>query len=264
MSTTGSTPEPDWKAVRAEFPALASWSFLNTATYGQLPKRSVQATAEHFAHRDALACMDFLSWFDDADRIRASVARLIQCRPEDVAFINNAASALSLLMSGLDWQPGDQVLSLEHEFPNNLYWPALLSQQGVEFREVAYAELISSLTDRTRLVLISTINYSTGFRVPLEELGRELRRRGILYYIDGTQSMGALQFNVRTVQPDMLAVHAYKWLISPNGARVPVCQPRVSRSTTTKCSRLAQPQGLAPCGQFASWRSRVRRISREV
>ena len=50
----------------------------------------------------------------------------------------NAAAALSLLMSGIEWQPGDQVLSLEHEFPNNLYWPAsAVHLQGVEFREVA-------------------------------------------------------------------------------------------------------------------------------
>ena len=82
MSSDGSTAAPDWEAVRAEFPALANWTFLNTATYGQLPKRAVRATAEHFAHRDALACTDFLGWFDDADAIRQSIARLIQCEPK--------------------------------------------------------------------------------------------------------------------------------------------------------------------------------------
>lgn len=209
---------PDWKAVRAEFPALANWTFLNTATYGQLPRRSAEAVAHHFEHRDELACMDFLDWFDDMDRIRAGVGELIRCSADDIAFIGNAATALGLLMTGLEWNIGDEVVSLNHEFPNNLYWPSLLRASGVEFIETPWSELYDRLTDRTRLVLVSSVNYSTGFRVPLEELGRVLRERGILFYVDGTQSVGALQFDVGKVQPDMLAVHAYKWLISPNGA----------------------------------------------
>ena len=53
-----------------------------------------------------------------------------------MAFVTNASTALGLLMTGIDWKPGDQVLSLEHEFPNNLYWPSLLASAGVEFLEV--------------------------------------------------------------------------------------------------------------------------------
>jgi cysteine desulfurase / selenocysteine lyase len=211
-------PPCDWPAVRAQFPALADWTFLNTATYGQLSRRTVEAVAGHFARRDATACGDFLEWFDDMDRIRASVARLIHCSAEDIAFINNASTALGLLITGMQWKPGDQVISLEDEFPNNLYWPALLETSGVEFLEVPWSRLYESLTDRTRLVLLSTINYSTGFRVPAEELGRALRERNIVYYLDGTQSVGALEFDIRAVQPDVFAVHGYKWLMSPNGS----------------------------------------------
>jgi cysteine desulfurase / selenocysteine lyase len=208
----------DWGAIRREFPALQDWTFLNTATFGQLPRAAVQATALHYARRDALACTDFIEWFDDADAIRASAARLVHADADDIAFITNASSGLSVLMAGMEWKPGDQVIALEHEFPNNLYWPALLDELGVEFLTVPWSRFYESLTDRTRLALVSTVNYSTGFRVPAEELGRVLRERGILYYLDGTQSVGALQFDVGVVKPDMLAVHAYKWLISPNGA----------------------------------------------
>jgi len=66
-------------------------------------------------------------------------------------------------------------------------------------------------------VAISTVNYSTGFRAPLEEVSAELRRRGILLYLDGTQSLGALRFDAGSVQPDLFSVDAYKWLLSPNG-----------------------------------------------
>ena len=208
----------DWQAVRSEFPALAHWTYLNTATFGQLPRRATEAVARHFAHRDEVACWDFLSWYDDADRLRAKISRLICCGPEDVAFVPNASTALGILLAGLDWRPGDRILTLEHEFPNNLYAPGLLARNGVEMVECPWERFYESVDRRTRLVAISSANYNTGFAPPLAEIAAFLRERGVMLYIDGTQSVGALTFDARQIQPDMLAVHAYKWLISPNGA----------------------------------------------
>lgn len=208
----------DWGAVRAEFPALAHWTYLNTATYGQLPRRATEAVAQHFAHRDELACSDFLNWFDDADRLRAKIGRLIECAADDIAFISNASTALGILLGGLDWRPGDRILTLEHEFPNNLYAPGLLGRFGVEMIECPWQRFYESVDSRTRLVAISSVNYNTGFAPPLAELAAFLRERGVLLFVDGTQSLGALRFDASRIQPDVLAVHAYKWLISPNGA----------------------------------------------
>jgi len=98
----------NWAEVRAEFPALADWTYLNTATFGQLPKRATDAVAAHFAHRNRMACADYLEWFDDADRIRESIGRLIHCEAADIAFVPNASMALSMLFGGLDWKPGDR------------------------------------------------------------------------------------------------------------------------------------------------------------
>jgi selenocysteine lyase/cysteine desulfurase len=208
----------DWEAIRAEFPALTRWTFLNTATFGQLPRRAVEAMAGHLARRDELACEDFLDWFDDADRIRGVIARLIHCHAEDIAFIPNAATALALLLGGLDWQPGDRIVTLRDEFPNNLYHPALLKRYGVEPVETSWPHFYNAITARTRLVVVSEVNYTNGFRPPLGEISRFLRERNVLLYVDGTQSVGALEFDVSAVEPDLLAVHGYKWLLSPNGA----------------------------------------------
>jgi cysteine desulfurase / selenocysteine lyase len=208
----------DWQAVRAEFPSLARWTFLDTATFGQLPRRAVEAMVRHLEHRDELACADFLDWFDDADRIRGAIARLIGCAAEDVAFVTNAATALALLMGGLDWRPGDRIVTLRDEFPNNIYHPAVLEQRGVEVAEVAWEDFFEAVTPRTRLVVLSEVNYTSGFRAPVREISSFLRERGVLFYVDGTQSVGALRFDADAVRPDMLAVHGYKWLLSPNGA----------------------------------------------
>ena len=209
---------PDWHEIRAEFPSLAEWTYLNTATFGQMPRRAAEAVANHFMRRDALACSDFMRWFEDADRIRERIAQFIRCQPADVAFIQNASAGLSLLLGGLTWKAGDQIVTLEDEFPNHYYYPSHLGGCGVEFVETPWERFYDALTPRTRLVAISTVNYSTGFRPPLEEIAPELRRRGILLYLDGTQSLGALEFDVSRIQPDLLSVDAYKWLLTPNGA----------------------------------------------
>lgn len=217
----------DWDEIRGEFPALAQWTYLNTATFGQTPRCAAGAVTRHFARRDELACSDFMRWFDDADRIRARIAGFIGCQAADIAFIHNASAGLSLLLGGLHWKTGDQIVTLEDEFPNHYYYPSHLRGCGVEFVETPWDGFYRSLSPRTRLVAISTVNYATGFRPPLEEISDELRRRGILLYLDGTQSLGALRFDVPRIRPDLFAVDAYKWLLSPNGAGFMYVSPQL-------------------------------------
>jgi len=217
----------DWKAVRQQFPALRNRTYLNTATYGQLPAMSSQAAVEHFARRDRLACADFLSWFDELEPLRTNIGRLIGASAGDIAFISNASQALGLVMGGIDWQEGDEILTLEHEFPNQLYAAQCIpGVRGVISRP---AEIQESITDRTRLAVLSTVNYTSGLRPDLEPIVRHLHSRGALVYLDGTQSVGALRIDCAELQPDFLAVDAYKWLLSPNGAGFLYVRPDVRR-----------------------------------
>jgi len=181
----------------------------------------------HFRHRDAHACHNFLQWFEDADGIRISVSRLVNSEPGDIAFVTNAASALSILMSGLDWKPGDRIVTLAGEFPNNIYNPAVLTRFGVEFDEVEWESFYDSITPSTRLVVLSTVNYTSGFRPPLKEIAVYLKERGVLFCVDGTQSVGALRFDIADIQPDVLAVDAYKWLLGPTGSGFAFIEPNL-------------------------------------
>jgi selenocysteine lyase/cysteine desulfurase len=209
---------PDWKALRAEFPALANWTYLNTATYGQMPRSAADAMSRHLARRDELACGDYLAWFDDMDAIRESCARLVHCEAPDIAFVINASTGLAALLMGLPWHSGDEVLTLDDEFPNQLYVSAVLARFGARLQTVAWPGFYQAVNQRTRLVVLSTVNYATGFRPPLEAISRFLRERGVLLYVDGSQSVGALQFDIGLVRPSVLCVDAYKWMLSANGA----------------------------------------------
>jgi selenocysteine lyase/cysteine desulfurase len=200
----------DWTQIRAQFPALYNWTYLNTATFGQVPLVATTAVADHWARRAELACSDFLDWYTDADRLRASLARLLHCSSDDIAFAPSAAHVLASVVAGLDLKPGDSVLTLQHEFPNQLYQPNL--------REVPWEQFYDAVDSTVKLVALSEVNYVTGFRVPLDEISHFLKARGVPLYVDGTQSCGALQFDAGETPVDVYAVHAYKWMISPPGA----------------------------------------------
>lgn len=217
----------NWESVRTEFPALENWTWLNTATYGQIPLRTRAAVDRHFARRDQTACTDFLTWFDDVDGIRGLIGQLINCEAEDIAFAMNAASALSLFLGGMDWHEGDRIVTLRDEFPNQYYCAASLADRGVELIRM---NEINSLPERTRAVLVSTVNYSNGYRPDLAFISHLAGRAGALLYVDGTQSAGALRFDVAAVKPHMFAVDGYKWLLCPNGAAFFYVAPELRRN----------------------------------
>ena len=167
----------DWSAARREFPSLVGRTYLNTATFGQLPVRSSEAVRAHFERRERTAATDFLDWFEDMQALRAALGRLLHAQASDVAFIPNASTALSLAISSIDWRPGDEMLTLHNEFPNQLYAHAGVGARSVE---CDWGELEAQVNERTRLVLLSTVNWATGLRPDLSAIVPALRRRGIV------------------------------------------------------------------------------------
>lgn len=159
-----------------------------------------------------------LESFADLDRVRGKIAALLGASADDIAFCPSTAHGLSLLLRGIDWKPGDRVISFDNEFPDLLYGASWLAAQGVEFVKIPIGDLDAHLDARVRLVMISALNYTSGLRAPLVALRVKLDAVGALLYVDGTQGCGALSLDVREFQPDLLAVHGYKWMLSPTGA----------------------------------------------
>jgi selenocysteine lyase/cysteine desulfurase len=208
----------DWQSVRAEFPSLTHCTWLNSATFGQVPLRAQAAISRHLERRNRLAARDFLFWFEAADGIRREVALLFEAQADDVAYIPNTAYALSLLVNAIDWRHGDEVVTFEEEFPNQIYAAALLEDRGVRLVQGKLRDWANMLSDRTRLAAVSQTNYATGEEAPVTEMAAALRSRGIRFYVDGTQTAGVRRVDFPAMGPDIYAVNGYKWMNSPPGS----------------------------------------------
>jgi len=225
---------PGWPTVREQFPLLESWTYLNSATFGPVPLCARAAAAAYFERCDEHASLDFLDWFNDADEIRAKAALLINAEADDIAFIPSAGAALGWLVNGIDWKPGDEILSLQDEFPNNIYYPKVLEQRGVRFVEMplpggefSLNDFLARISDSTRLVMLSAVNYCSGLRPPLAAIGKALQHHPSLLYVDGTQSVGALRMDVQAIGADVMVAHGYKWLLCPTGIGIACIRPKV-------------------------------------
>jgi selenocysteine lyase/cysteine desulfurase len=164
-------------------------------------------------------------WSDqEADRVRELVAKLVTGSSDGVALTRSTAHGVSLLAQGLEWKPGDNVVGARWEYPANVYPWMSLAAGGVEYRQAQpvdgriLPEAIFSLVDsRTRVVALSHVQFWNGFRVDVEAVGAECRRRGIVFAVDVMQSVGALRVDLSRMPIDFCAAGAGKWLMGPPG-----------------------------------------------
>jgi selenocysteine lyase/cysteine desulfurase len=150
--------------------------------------------------------------------------QLLHCLPEEVAFVGPTSLALSYFASGLKFRKGDNVLIYYEDYPSNVYPWTALAEQGVQVRLLNTRQLgvirpkdvLGQVDEHTRLVALSSCHYISGYRIDHTTIGRELRARGILFCLDGIQTLGAFPTTVDYV--DMMAADAHKWLLGPSGA----------------------------------------------
>jgi cysteine desulfurase/selenocysteine lyase len=161
---------------------------------------------------------------EETDRVRGLVARLINSSADGVALTRSTAHGISLVAQGLDWKSGDNVVGAQWEYPANVYPWMALAGDGVEFRQAKLVggrilpDAVFSLVDEhTRVVALSHVEFWNGFRVDIEAIGTECRRRGIVFVVDVMQSVGALKLDMSQMPIDFCAAGAGKWLLGPPG-----------------------------------------------
>jgi selenocysteine lyase/cysteine desulfurase len=225
----------DIERLRRHVPLTGGAVYLNHAAIAPLPApsaermaelaRTVSRTGDQLWPERNRACED----------VRARVARLLGARhAHEVAFTGNTSEALSVLAWGLDWRAGDNVVGAAPEFPSNVYPWLSLASRGVEYRPVAEqggrvtAEaVLGAVDERTRVVAVSWVQYTTGHRIDLERLAAGCRERGVLLAVDAIQGVGALALDAAGLGLDAVALASHKWLLGPEGVGILYLSDRI-------------------------------------
>jgi selenocysteine lyase/cysteine desulfurase len=220
----------DVDALRArEFPWAAADEaiFLNHASTGPLPQRTLDATAEFNHLRAALHRLTDTLQFATLDRSRQLIARLIGASVSEIALATNTSYGINLAAFSLPLAPGDVVVTPDLEFPANVYpWMQAALRRGIEYRRVAAPNgvidtesVITALDDpRVRILSVSWVGFAFGACLDLAALGAACRERGIYFVVDAIQGLGPLTLDVSKMHIDILACGAQKWLLSPWGS----------------------------------------------
>jgi cysteine desulfurase / selenocysteine lyase len=222
--------EYDVDALRArEFPWAVNDEvvYLNHASTGPLPQRTVDATAEFNRLRAELFRLTDTLQFATLARSRELIGRLIGASTGEIALATNTSYGMNLAAFALPLSAGDVVVTPDLEFPANVYpWMQASVRRGVEYRRVAAPNgvvdtqsLIAALDQpRVRVLSVSWVGFAFGACVDLAALGVACRERGIYFVVDAIQGLGPLTLDLSRLHIDILACGAQKWLLSPWGS----------------------------------------------
>jgi selenocysteine lyase/cysteine desulfurase len=229
------------ESYRREFPVTDTYVYLDHAGIAPLSLRARRAVEILLKEATEGGAFHYPAWAERVMDSRLACAELIHAGPEEIAFVKSTSHGLSIVANGLDWQEGDNLLIYEKEFPSNIYPWLNLQRRGVRVKTIpsregrVVLEDIDHLIDsRTRLLAISSVQFSNGFRIDLQQIGDLCKQRNVLFCVDAIQSLGILLMDVKKYHIDFLSADAHKWLLGPEGVGIFYCRREL-------CERLSPP-----------------------
>jgi selenocysteine lyase/cysteine desulfurase len=205
----------DFSALRAEFPVLERFAYLNAGTDGPLPARATEVAAAELAReaRDGRAGAHFERRGELARELRGAYAGLLACAPEDLALTSCTSEGIAETITGLALGPGDEILTSDEEHPGLLgALSAARELRGVSAREVPLARIADEIRPATRLIACPHVGWMSGTEAP-----RELADVEVPVLLDGAQGVGAVAVDVNALGCDAYAGAGQKWLCGPDG-----------------------------------------------
>ncbi len=197
--------------------------FFDNASMGPVAPVVTQAMTQCMQLRQAMP----MKYYQYAEQVfpacRALLAELIGADPQDIAFTENVAYGINAVAGSLPLQDGDNVILCDREFGSNVYpWLRLQQSKGIEARIVPNdgGGLTPALLDRyadarTRVVTMSSVQFSDGFAADLNAIGQWCKSHRAYFVVDCAQSLGVMPMDVQEFQIDFLAGLSSKWLLGP-------------------------------------------------
>jgi len=222
VATTVTSSQTDW---RQEWFEMEDATYLNLAGQSPMPKVSIRAVqaaleAKKYPHHNPDS-----TFFEVPDRIRASIAKLIGGKPEEIALTSGASAGVAAVAYALTWKPGDEVITAKGEFPlQYTAWKPMEEREGLNLKIVApngrfitADDLIVAITPRTRVVSVSMVRYDDGSLLDAARVADACHKQGALLLLDVSQCCGALPMDVNQLGADFMVCAGYKWLLGPFG-----------------------------------------------
>lgn len=232
-------------AIRDALPALGAGIYLNTGSVGPLPAETAAAMAELVEYELRVGRghpADFDRFIERLDEARAAVAAVIGGDVGEIAILHATGEAMNAALWGTGIRAGDRIVTTRSEHPAGLGPVRLVAERfGAEVAVAdvgdggddgrTLAAFDAAITDRTRIVAVSHVLFTTGGRLPIREIAELAHRRGARIVVDGAQAAGALPVNVVDLDVDFYAVPAQKWLLGPEGMAALWASPQALAET---------------------------------
>lgn len=231
-----------------DFPHKKNINFLAYCSVSPLSKPAADR-AHHFINRQNEVGRGMLFEYvgDDhiASRFHRNFGQLLKTSPDNITMTTNTSEALCIVANGYPFEPGDQIISYINEYPANHYpWVIQAKRRGVELillgdsdltqedrdytdsipdtfaRGWSFEELESKVTDRTRMIALSHVQFTSGFAADLPRLGAFCKSKNIDLVIDAAQGLGCLPIYPDEYGISCVASAGWKWLLGPVGSGV--------------------------------------------
>ena len=224
--------------LRRQFFLDPEVTFLNHGSFGATP-RPVLEEYQAWQRRLEIQPVLFLARESQENfrTARKALAAYLGADPENLVFIPNATFGVNTVARSLDLQPGDEILTSNHEYGacDNV-WEFLSQQAGFNVirQEISLPlttndEIVemfwSGVTKRTRLIFLSQITSPTAVRLPIEEICRRARNAGIPILVDGAHAPGQIKLDLKSLGADFYTGNCHKWMMAPKGAAFLHVQP---------------------------------------
>lgn len=218
----------DPQDLRADMPALADCTFLNTGASGPSPTAVLDAVDRaNRQYKSGGVCQAGI--YETASDIRGTaretVANFLGASPPEIALTESTVDGINLVANAIDWDSGDSVVRPDFEHPAGILpWEHLADRIGVDVRVVETeqgrldpAAMATKVDESTKLVVSSSLTWTHGTRVPVEEVVDVAHEADALALIDAVQSVGHHPVDVAAWGADFVAASGHKWLLGPWG-----------------------------------------------